>query len=371
MNRREFISAGLTAAAATAMGATNPVRPPKKPTEDLIWMSKFELGWLDQCGEKDPMNPKGHYCGVDAIDPFVEESFWRRIKAAKAAGANAVYVTLMEAVKYPSHPEIALEGALEAGYLHDLMKKVRDDYGMKTFPSLNFSTSHHLWLGQYSRMVSSPTYYKVCADILKDVYEIFGKPELVNFGMDEEMVDKITKPYNVVRTGDLYWHDFNFFVKTIEKLGGRPWCYADNIWWGVEPFVKNVPKSVLLSNWYYCSTCDLDEIKELAEKAGQPKLYRQFSTYLTAFNRIEEAGYDQMPSGSDWYDRLDKAAKRDRKLCEQSFPNLVKYCTKTIAPERLKGFYVTHWIGHNPRTDARFDHFASLLARGKKMYETL
>lgn len=48
--------------------------------------------------------------------------------------------------------------------------------GFEVIPKLNFSTSHDVWLGDYSRMISTPTYYRVCRDLIEEVAEVF-KPK--------------------------------------------------------------------------------------------------------------------------------------------------------------------------------------------------
>ncbi len=45
--------------------------------------------------------------------------------------------------------------------------------GLEPIPKLNFSTTHNGWLKYYRRMLSTPTYYKVCEDVLRDAYKIF------------------------------------------------------------------------------------------------------------------------------------------------------------------------------------------------------
>ncbi|MBQ1229154.1 MAG: uracil permease, partial [Firmicutes bacterium] len=40
--------------------------------------------------------------------------------------------------------------------------------GITIIPKLNFSTNHDVWLGEYSRMVSTSIYYGVCRDLIND-----------------------------------------------------------------------------------------------------------------------------------------------------------------------------------------------------------
>ena len=58
--------------------------------------------------------------------------------------------------------------------------------GLEPIPKLNFSTTHDLWLGPYSRQVSATIYYKVCEDLIDEVTGLFDKPRLFHLGYDEE-----------------------------------------------------------------------------------------------------------------------------------------------------------------------------------------
>ena len=346
MNRREFISGGLTMAAATAVGATNPLKAPKTPIDKLIWGVRCQLGVGDQCGARTPLDSKYHLTGE--LRAFNEADFWKWIDLVKATDANTIVMAVMEGMKYPRRPDIAPDNAIEAGRLHDILKRVREEHGLATIPELNFSTRHGAWFGVYSRMVSSPTYYKAVEDVLADVYDVFGHPKYIQYGMDEESNEGLNASYNVVRLKDVYWHDNRHVVETIERLGAQAWCYSDKIWWGAKEFCDNMPKSVLQSNWYYSSACTVDEIRALAAKAKDKHLGDLFCGYLRAFEQLEAGGFEQIPTGSYWLDRLDKAAGYDWKyVAERNFPNVVRDAVRTVDPKRLKGFLLALWAQTN------------------------
>lgn len=345
---------------------------PKTPVDKLIWATRYQLGSDDQRQDRDPLNKDCRFTGDPYKYPFEEESFWRRMKRAKACGVNTLVVAVMEGLKYPSHPEVGAPDAVEPGYLHDLLKRVRDEYGMATVPELNFSTGHGLWMGVYSRMISTPPYYRFCEDVLKDVYDVFGHPKYIHLGMDEESTDSIGGNYNVIRRGKLYWHDQQHLFDTVEKLGARAWIYADKWWWGGKEFAANVPKSVLLSNWYYASTCDEAEIRRLADKANSKQLYNQFSGYLNAFEGLEKAGYDQVPCGAYWLSRLDKAAGlKIEEAAAKNLPAVVRHCTKLCDPSRLKGFMLANWLCRHSSGDGHWDRFMAPLPIARQAYEGL
>ena len=72
------------------------------------------------------------------------------------------------------------------------MEKLRNEIarlremGLEPIPKMNFSTAHDIWLGEYSRMVSTKTYYRVCEDLIRDVAELFDHPRLMHIGFRSE-----------------------------------------------------------------------------------------------------------------------------------------------------------------------------------------
>ena len=248
-----------------------------------------------------------------------DEDVWKRLTDRMVEkGFNAVVIDLGEGCAYPSHPELAVKGTWTVEKVRQELARLRG-IGIEPIPKLNFSTCHDTWLKEYGRMVSTPEYYRVCADVIRDVCEIFDKPRLFHLGYDEENFGNHRHySYAVIRQGELWWHDFNFFVQTVEKLGMRPWIWSDYIWGHKDEFLKRMPKSVMQSNWYYRQWFDFESI---------PKERR---VHLESFLTLEKAGFDQIPCGSNW-------------ACDENIAGLVRFCRKNIAPERLKGFLMTTW----------------------------
>ena len=58
------------------------------------------------------------------------------------------------------------------------------------------------------------------------------------------------------------------------------------------------------------------------------------------FRRLSEAGFDQMPCGSNYES-------------DENFGALISYCDKAIAPERLKGFLMAPWFATLPGKQER------------------
>ena len=153
-----------------------------------------------------------------------KEEIWRRITGHMAARKlNMVVIDVGEAVVYPSHPELAIEGSWSPDKMRDEVARLRG-MGIEAIPKLNFSATHDGWLKHYHRMLTLPKYYEVVKDLIRDVAEMFGTPRFFHLGYDEETAGYAGgRNYFVMRAGDMWWHDFLFTVGCVEKCGCRPW----------------------------------------------------------------------------------------------------------------------------------------------------
>ena len=187
--------------------------------------------------------------------------------------------------------------------------------GLEPIPKLNFSTAHDTWLKDYGRQVSTEPYYRVCADMIAEVCEIFDRPRFFHLGYDEETAGHQAQySYAVVRQGELWWHDFLFFVKEVERRGVRPWIWSDYCWNHAGEFAARMPKTVLQSNWYYGAS--FDPAKD---------------AYVRAYLDLDQAGFDQVPTGSNW-------------STDENFKGTVAFCSRHLTPARLKGFLMAPWF---------------------------
>lgn len=235
------------------------------------------------------------------------------------AGMNMVVIDMGDAVKYDSHPEIAVKNAWTKDRLKTELTKIRN-LGLEPIPKLNFATSHDTWLGEYSKMVSSAKYYSVCSDLISEVIELFDKPRFFHLGMDEETWQhQTTYNYAVIRQNELWWNDLYFYINEVEKKGVRPWIWSDYGWRHPDLFFKKMPKSVVQSNWYYPAEFDLEKMTE------------PLSRYLGFYNDLEKHGYDQIPTGSNWD-------------CDTNMGDTVEFCKRNINQERLLGFMTAPWL---------------------------
>jgi hypothetical protein len=244
-------------------------------------------------------------------------------------GMNMVIIDLGDAIRYESHPEIALEGAWSVDDLKEELARLRG-LGLEPIPKMNFSTTHDIWLGPYSRCVSTPAYYEVCRDLIAEVCEIFERPRFFHLGMDEENIaNQRSWEYVVLRQYDLWWRDFQFFVSEAEKGGARPWIWSDYFWDHPELFKERMPKSVIQSNWYY-------------NKSFSKKL-KPVSSYI----ELDNLGYDQVPTGSNY-------------STPENFEKTVAFCKRNIDPSRLLGFMQTTWKPTMPEQGWRERHISAV-----------
>lgn len=303
-SRRTFLQ---TSAALFAGAALSNFVSAQEKQGHLIWGDMLNLGhnmWGDTDRAYTPCSKK----------LLCEDAMWEKItNEIAAAGLNLVLIDLGEGIQYQSHPELAIEGSWSIEKLRKELARLRA-MGLEPIPKLNFSACHDVWLGEYSRMLSTPKYYEVCQDLIKEVCEIFDSPRFFHLGYDEETADhQRTYDYVVIRQGELWWHDFLFFVSTVEKQNVRPWIWSDFCWKHKEDFMKRMPKSVLQSNWYYGKEFDPSQ-----------------SVYVQTYLDLAAAGFDQVPTGSNWSNDV-------------NFGGTVEFCRKNIASDHLFGYLQTPW----------------------------
>ena len=133
----------------------------------MIWANLLHLSYNMWCDWENPEK----FSGYNNFRPKLrfEDAFWDELlERNAAAGVNMIVLDLGDGVRYQSHPEIAVEGAWTPQQLRDEIKICRG-MGLEVIPKLNFATTHDAWLGPYARMVSTPTYYSVCRDLINEV----------------------------------------------------------------------------------------------------------------------------------------------------------------------------------------------------------
>ena len=258
----------------------------------------------------------------------VDENVWKEtIDFLPTQGFNTVLIDVGDAIQYEKHPEISVKGAWSKDKLKAELDRMRA-MGLTPLPKLNFSAGHDAWLGEYSRMLSTSIYYQVCKDVITEVAEVFGNPEYIHLGMDEEdPKNQGGLAFACVRQKDLWWHDLYYLFDVCEKVGSRPWVWSDYCWHHPEVFFEKMPKSALQSNFWY------NRMKKLPDGT-----YRELQARV--YCMLEEKGYDQVPCVS-FFEGYSYNAQETMEIGKEE-----------IAPERLVGYMTAPW--HNPRTIAKY-----------------
>ncbi len=251
--------------------------------------------WFDR---RDRLGPD-HYALTRPYLRF-DDGLWREIAGKMAAaGMNMVVLDLGDGVRYASHPEIAVKGAWTAARLRRELARLRA-LGLEPIPKLNFSAGHDNWLGPYARCLSTPEYYRVCADLIAEVCELFDRPRFFHIGMDEETaVNQVHNQYIVIRAGDLWWHDLKYLCNQVARHGARPWMWADAHWFHGDAYPRNVSRHVIQGNWWYGPVRMARKmIRSMPELGPRPVTAWPVRTYRD----LDRAGYDQILTASNWSD---------------------------------------------------------------------
>lgn len=245
-----------------------------------------------------------------------DDAEWKTLTDRMAAsGYNMVVIDLAEGVRYESHPELAVEGSWTVEKLRAELGRLRS-IGLEPIPKLNFSTAHDMWLGEYQRMVSTPEYYRVATDLIRETAEIFDTPRFFHLGFDEEDIwCHGGHSYVAMRQGELWWHDLLKLVNAVECAGMRAWIWSDWIWEHRDEFLSRMPRTVLQSNWYYDDLFD-------ARAMRWPRIHNYID--------LDRHGFDQVPTSSNY-------------IHDVNTERTVAFARANLSPERLKGFLQTSW----------------------------
>lgn len=289
--------------------------------DGLIWANLIHLSYNMWCDR--PIDGASPHIVAQPYLRF-DDGLWSEIVVAMVeAGINMVVLDLGDGVRYQCCPEIAVEGAWTPQRLRSELRRLRK-LGIEPIPKLNFSTAHDAWLGRYSRMVSTEPYYEVCGDLIREVCQLFDQPRFFHLGMDEETAEHQRNfAYAAMRQHELWWHDLHFFVREVEDCGSRAWIWSDYVWHHPADFYALMPRNVVQSNWYYEPSFDGERT------SGKLEPY-PYSRAFLAYLDLDDNGFEQIPTGSNW-------------TSPDNFAATVAYCLENIRRERLLGFLQTPW----------------------------
>jgi hypothetical protein len=239
-----------------------------------------------------------------------------------AAGMNTLLLELGEAMEFACLPKAHLRGQVKAAEVNEHIRKWKD-MGIETVPILEFSAIHSEWMGEYCRMTATPPYREKCREIIRETYETLEKPRFIHIGMADETNRLNDGNLVVFRQKEVLWNELKFFSDEIVKTGARPWMWGDAVGTHLDTFAGKLPKDFLVSYRWMVNVTTGDKIPESESK------------WIETFDRINAAGYDQVPvcSTNGWYQR-GRARSVETVL---NPPYLAKYVRSHVSPERLKG----------------------------------
>nr|MBQ4319413.1 family 20 glycosylhydrolase [Clostridia bacterium] len=276
-----------------------------------------------------------------------DKSMWNEITEKLAeSGCNALLIDIGEGMIYDSHPELAIKGSWTKDEMRAEIERLRG-MGFELIPKLNFSTAHDMWLGEYAKMLCTDTYYKVVADLIAEVCDLF-KPKYFHIGMDEENFE-IEKNYPLIRirNSELWWHDLYFYVDCVEKGGARPMMWSDYARHHLDEFAEKCPKSMVQNVWYYYTV--FDNMEE-----------EKYRIRLLPYMKCEECGFDQIPTGTNVWDTT-----------RENLRLLTEYCVERISDKHLFGIMQTPWVATQEKNRDKLYESAETLKEAREAWEKL
>lgn len=272
--------------------------------------------WYD-FGNDRPGYYKTWEVGASEKMRFDKKLWVEYLQKMKECGVNTIVLDIGDGIVYDSHPELKIEGSLTKEEIKSEIDRVRG-MGFDIIPKLNFSTCHDVWLKDYAKMVSTKTYYKVCADIIEEVCDLF-QPKYLHLGMDEEVYENQKQyDYIVIRNNELWWHDLYYLVDCVEKKGVRACTWSDYARHRPEEFAQKCPKSVVQCPWYYFNKFygEMDETHAVR---------------VMPFKFLAEKGFDILAGASNEY-------------FEDNVQLLHEYCKAEIDSDKYLGIIQTTWL---------------------------
>ncbi len=222
---------------------------------------------------------------------------------------NLVILDIGDALKYRSHPEIAVRGALTPTQLRRLLKECRD-LGVEPIPKLNFATTHDAWLKEYGKIVGTEDYYEICEDLITELIDLFDGPRFFHIGMDEETIHHsrgLLHEHIVLRTGKAWLDAVKRLDRIVREAGARTWMWGDPLWPDREGPRPQIPRWILLSDWNYSKR-------------------KTFPTCL----EIQKLGYENIPAGANWTE-------------DENIALLTQFTAKKLNPKKNPGMMMTTW----------------------------
>lgn len=254
---------------------------------------------------------------------YTDKETWEKVTSfLPSCGINTVLIDMGEGVQYDSHPELAVKGSWTKDEFREELNRLRS-LGLTPLPKFNFSAGHNAFMKEHAYTVGTDRYNQVCCDLISEVCDLFNRPEFFHLGLEEEdMESQGSQPVAFVRPPYKKTADALVLFEACRKNGVRPWIWVDpdtiKGFGGEDAFQNNVPKDVLISNWYYGIIKDSADICQTNERAA-------------LYQKIGQWGYEQVPTASTWSWYLN--AKQTMRFCKQH-----------VESSSIRGFMTAPWL---------------------------
>lgn len=287
-----------------------------------------------------------------------DDDFWNWIlEESVKAGINTIILDVGDGIEYATHPEISIKGAWSRNRVRQELKKCRE-MGLTLIPKLNFATPHDMWLGEYARMISTNTYYRVANDLIKEVYEVFGHPQYIHLGFDEEDARHVrNNELAIYRQGELFWHDLRFLMDCVTDTGAKPFIWGCPLYRHFEEYQAHIGvDDCILSPWAYNAIKKehWTPVESRAEyvayynEGDYAKLgikYVEEDPYLVMFREVSPkvvaGGYKIVPCASV-YNR-----------CDYNHMDMIEYFKEMTPDDQFVGFMSAPWCSTVPTERSR------------------
>lgn len=305
-----------------------------------------------------------------------DQSAWEDIIDKSAdAGINTIVLDCGGAIEFPSHPELALEGAWSLKKLKEEIERCKSK-GIRIIPKLNFSAHHDDWLGEYNWMVGTKIYYKVCKDMINDAYEYFEHPEYIHLGMDEEDETRdIARPEIVVRRKpEKFIKDVKYFIDCVKEAGAKAWLWDAPFLLHTELYEKYIkPDEALVTVSCYVSIYkehwrriedgrpeDIAFYRTRAPYKDMNLTYIEEDPMVATFREkslsLLEHGYTYVPNMSP-YNEID--------IC---FDDMFRYMKENAPDDQIEGYIASVWWFMTEDKKHYYEHALELFKAAKEKY---
>ena len=264
------------------------------------------------------------------------------------AGINQIVMDIGRGIKFGSHPELSKDWSWSRQRVRKEVKRLRE-LGIEAIPKLNFSATHDGWLMEYERMMSTPTYYKVCRDLILEAGELFDNPRYIHLGMDEEDARHAAfSELAVYRHKDLLWHDLQFLFDCARETGATPWIWADHCLGKPDEFYEKIgTEDVVLSPWMY-NSIKKEHWTSVKSRQAYIDYYAKEPYASMNIQYIEEEPFIQkfyertLPYVNQGYSVVPCVSSINQ--CQYNAVDMLEYFKENVKEGKILGYMTAPWL---------------------------